>query len=51
MEGQYIVKNLVLVASGIVLGGTVRGGYLVPEPIQTATVPTGNLELSQMVEI
>lgn len=32
LEGQYIIKNLVLVASGIVLGGTVRGGYLEPEP-------------------
>lgn len=32
MEGQYIVKNLVLVTAGIVLGGTVRGGYLEPEP-------------------
>ena len=32
MEGQYIVKNLVLVAAGIVLGGTVRGGYIEPEP-------------------
>ena len=32
MEGQYIIKNLVLVAAGMVLGGTVRGGYLEPEP-------------------
>lgn len=32
LEGQYIVKNLVLVTAGIVLGGTVRGGYLEPEP-------------------
>ncbi len=32
MEGQYIIKNLVLVTAGIVLGGTVRGGYLEPEP-------------------
>lgn len=28
LEGQYIIKNLVLVTAGIVLGGTVRGGYL-----------------------
>lgn len=34
LEGQYIVKNLVLVAAGLVLGGTVRGGYLEPEPRQ-----------------
>ena len=32
LEGQYIVKNLVLIGSGIVLGGTVRGGWLDPEP-------------------
>ncbi|MBS12807.1 MAG: hypothetical protein CME19_14525 [Gemmatimonadetes bacterium] len=28
IEGQYIVKNLVLVAAGIVIGATVRGGRL-----------------------
>ena len=32
LEGQYIIKNLVLVGAGIVLGGTVRGGELDPEP-------------------
>jgi uncharacterized membrane protein YkgB len=32
MEGQYIIKNLVLIGAGLVLGGTVRGGRLVPEP-------------------
>ena len=31
LEGQYIVKNLVLVAAGLVLGSTVRGGRIVPE--------------------
>lgn len=29
LEGQYIVKNLVLVSAGLVLGATVRGGRLV----------------------
>ena len=33
MEGQYIIKNLVLVSAGIVLGGTVRGGHMDPEPL------------------
>lgn len=28
MEGQYIIKNLVLVAAAIVVGATARGGYL-----------------------
>ncbi len=32
LEGQYIVKNLVLIGAGLVLGGTVRGGRLEPEP-------------------
>jgi len=29
MEGQYIIKNLVVVSAGIVIGATVRGGRLV----------------------
>jgi len=29
LEGQYIIKNLVLISAGIVLGATVRGGKLV----------------------
>jgi len=32
LEGQYIIKNVVLVAAGLVLGATVRGGRLVAEP-------------------
>ncbi len=32
LEGQYIVKNGVLVSAGIVIGATVRGGRLVDEP-------------------
>lgn len=31
IEGQYIVKNLVLISAGIVIGATVRGGGLVTE--------------------
>jgi len=33
LEGQYIIKNVVLVSAAIVLGATVRGGELVPEPV------------------
>lgn len=29
LEGQYIIKNLVVVSAGIVLGSTVRGGKIV----------------------
>jgi uncharacterized membrane protein YphA (DoxX/SURF4 family) len=32
MEGQYIIKNLVLIAAAIVVGATVRGGELRAEP-------------------
>jgi uncharacterized membrane protein YphA (DoxX/SURF4 family) len=32
LEGQYIVKNLALIGSALVLGGTVRGGRVDPEP-------------------
>ena len=32
LEGQYIIKNVVLVAAGIVVGATVRGGRVVAEP-------------------
>jgi uncharacterized membrane protein YphA (DoxX/SURF4 family) len=31
LEGQYIIKNLVLISAGIVIGATVRGGKMVAE--------------------
>ena len=31
LEGQYIIKNVVLVGAAMVVGATVRGGGLVPE--------------------
>lgn len=31
MEGQYIIKNLVLISAAIVVGATVRGGALVSD--------------------
>ena len=30
LDGQYIIKNIVLVSAGIVIGATVRGGRLTP---------------------
>lgn len=33
LEGQYIIKNLVLIAAAMVVGATVRGGGLVAEPV------------------
>jgi len=31
LEGQYIIKNLVLLSAGIVLGASVRGGKIIQE--------------------
>ncbi len=36
LEGQYIIKNLVLVSAAIVIGSTVRGGGLVAVPAAVA---------------
>lgn len=32
LEGQYIIKNLVLISAALVIGATVRGGRLVADP-------------------
>ncbi|MDQ3220392.1 MAG: DoxX family membrane protein [Acidobacteriota bacterium] len=32
LEGQYIIKNLVLLGAGIVVGATVRGGSMIADP-------------------
>jgi len=32
LEGQYIIKNLVLISAGLVIGATVRGGKVVADP-------------------
>ena len=32
LEGQYIIKNLVLIGAAMVVGATVRGGQLDPDP-------------------
>lgn len=34
LEGQYIVKNLVLIAAALVVGATVRGGQLTESPVR-----------------
>lgn len=33
LEGQYIIKNLVLVAAGLVVGATTRGGKIIHDPV------------------
>ncbi len=32
LEGQYIIKNIVLISAALVLGAVVRGGKLIAEP-------------------
>jgi len=39
LEGQYIIKNIVLVSAGLVIGATVRGGAIVADP---GIVPSAN---------
>jgi hypothetical protein len=36
LEGQYIIKNLVLIAAAIVVGATVRGGRITAEPTRAS---------------
>jgi uncharacterized membrane protein YphA (DoxX/SURF4 family) len=38
LEGQYIIKNVVLVGAAMVVGATVRGGGLVTEPGESQIV-------------
>lgn len=37
LEGQYIIKNVVLIGAAMVVGATVRGGGMVVEPGSPAT--------------
>lgn len=39
LEGQYIIKNMVLISAGLVIGATVRGGAVVADP-RTAKMPS-----------
>lgn len=32
LEGQYIIKNLVLIAAALIVGATVRGGHVIADP-------------------
>lgn len=32
LEGQYIIKNVVLISAALVIGATVRGGRLIAQP-------------------
>lgn len=39
LEGQYIIKNLAIIGSALVLGSTVRGGRLISEPVNDEKKP------------
>ncbi len=39
LEGQYIIKNVVLISAGLVVGATVRGGRLLNTPEKLARKP------------
>lgn len=43
LEGQYIIKNIVLISATIVIGATVRGGYLIDQPDDSSTELSPNL--------
>lgn len=40
LEGQYILKNSILISAAIVIGATVRGGGIVPRPSED--LPSSN---------
>ena len=50
LEGQYIIKNIVLVSAAIVIGATVRGGRLVPEPLPRQETDPRPKRYSQTIE-
>lgn len=37
LEGQYIIKNLVLISAALIVGATVRGGAMIADPEIAAT--------------
>ena len=39
LEGQYIIKNLVVVSAALTIGATVRGGRLVDDPKNIISTP------------
>lgn len=43
LEGQYIIKNLVLVSAGLVVGATIRGGRLIHD--------AGAAEIAERVQL
>jgi uncharacterized membrane protein YphA (DoxX/SURF4 family) len=50
LEGQYIIKNLVLISAGLVLGATVRGGGMVVEPGEPIERPGAALPEAETIK-
>jgi len=42
LEGQYIIKNVVLIGAAMVVGATVRGGRIVPESREAVVIGSGS---------
>ncbi|WP_026370300.1 DoxX family membrane protein [Kallotenue papyrolyticum] len=45
LEGQYIIKNIVLISAALVIGATVRGGRVVADPEELRVQPAGRARL------
>lgn len=48
LEGQYIIKNIVLVTAGLVIGATVRGGAVIADP-KAARAAQAKVQASEAV--
>jgi uncharacterized membrane protein YphA (DoxX/SURF4 family) len=49
LEGQYIIKNVVLVSAALVIGATVRGGNMVADPdVARDALKRENMKLDEM---
>lgn len=46
-EGQYIIKNLVLISAGIIVGATVRGGRIIAHPEVAARAERAEMEMEE----
>mgnify|MGYP001072948979 CR=1 FL=1 len=51
LEGQYIIKNLVLIGAGLVIGSTMRGGQIVAEPQEQELNQQGSRIANQPVSL
>jgi uncharacterized membrane protein YkgB len=50
LEGQYIIKNLVIVSAAIVIGATVRGGRVIADPVVAEVAETASRRNNALYE-